>query len=62
MFSKFFAGILKTLLIDLVSWAYGAAKRMIARKKRVKKTQDAAREVENANSNSDIRDSIDDLP
>lgn len=62
MLTKLLTGIVKSLLVDFVAWAIKVGKRMIARKKRVKETQDAARRVENANTNSDIRDSIDDLP
>ena len=56
------SGVVASLALSFVQWAIKVGRRMIARKKRVKETQEAARGVEDANTNSDIRDSIDDLP
>lgn len=62
MLQSFLIKLLKSLTLDLVAWATRAVTDWIARRKRVKKTQDAAKEVENAKNPNDVRDSADNLP
>lgn len=66
MWAKLFQLAAKFILLpavkELTAKAYWALKEFLERKKRLKKTQDAARRIEDAKTPSDVAGSIDDLP